>query len=280
MTQLENLKVFLEVAHFRNFSLAARHLNMPKSTVSRRIKELEEDLKVKLINRDQRNFELTNSGHILLSKGETAWEEVEKVFDEVRSEDAGLQGQITISTTVEFAKLFLSEPLASFCMENPQLKIKVDVNPTQVDLIADKVDLAIRVGPLNDSALFAKKITERTPGIYASAKYLKKFGTPNSLAELSQHSIISPGPRKILGTLIEPSLRANNMSFILDLTTRGVGIGLMDSSVATEHVKKGELITLFPQLKLEKTPIFMVYQQKSPPKRVRLLMDKILHQFK
>ena len=276
MTSLENLKVFLAVARLKSFTQGAEQLNMPKSTVSRRIKELESHLKILLIQRDQRNFELTDAGQILLKKGENAWAEVEKIFDEIRSDENGLQGKILISTTVDLGKLFLCEPLAEFLLEHPNLKVTIDVTPAYVDLISERVDLAIRVGPLDHSSLYAKKLCERKVGFFASTQYLKRNNAPKDISDLVNRPIISTGKRRLGEVIIEPTLKVNNMGMIAKFVESGAGVGILDFEIIKESLARGEVKQVLEAVKLETVPIYLVYQQKKPPKRVRLLIEKLM----
>ena len=135
MKYLDSLNVFLAVARAKSFTEAAFHLEMPKSTVSRKIKELEDYLGLKLINRNQRNFELTNEGINLFQKGNSAINYIENAFNEIRSNDKGLMGKIVISTTPDLASLYLIDAIKKYSILNPQVKIVIDAKPHQAELI-------------------------------------------------------------------------------------------------------------------------------------------------
>jgi DNA-binding transcriptional LysR family regulator len=111
-----------------------------------------------LIQRDPRHFELTDQGSALLQSSETILRQAENAFDEVSNQELGLRGSISISTTADLAQIYLSKAVAKFSLEYPSVKIKIDVSPRMVALIKERVDIAIRVGPLNDSGLYARRL--------------------------------------------------------------------------------------------------------------------------
>lgn len=275
MKKLRYLEVFAVVAQQRSFSKAANALGLPKSTVSRNIKALEEDLGVQLIQRDPRHFELTDQGAALLQSSQNILRQAEDAFDEVSNQMGGLRGSVVISTTADLAQIYLSKAIARFSLEFPHVKIKIDVNPRMIDLIKERVDMAIRVGPLNDSGMYARKLQDRQMRFFASTEYLKTHGRPRNLKELSERTFLFTSRIIHSGITLEPSIQVNNMAMIRDLIVQGVGIGLVDEKMLASEIKGRKVFELFEGSIAPKASIYLVFPNKKIPKRVVKLVDHI-----
>ena len=275
MKKLANLEIFAAVATQRSFSRAAERLGLPKSSVSRKIAELEIELGVRLIHRDNRHFELTDQGALLLEAGEDVLRRAELAFDEVRSVHQGLRGLISITASSNFAQIFLADPIADFKRENPEVRIHFDVTPRQLDLVSDRFDLAVRVGPLKDSSLVARKLCDRPLGLFASVDYLKRNGTPKKPKDLEAHDFISTARTSIASVALRPSIQVNSMGLVREFVLRGLGVGLMDpAAIAPEQRKL--LVPLLTKIALPRVPIYLVFPHSKPPRKVSELVKKIV----
>ena len=222
-------------------------------------------------NRDSRRFELTDHGVLLLEKSVNLMRQAEETFDEIRSEQSEVRGLISISTTSDLAHFFLVQPLEIYKRCHPKVRIEIDLTPQMVDLVAERFDIAIRVGPLRDSGLVARKLSDRPLSLCATEKYLKLCGTRKTLADLASHDLISTGALAIEGFNFRPSIRANNMRIIHELVARNLGIGLIDAKICRSSGFKPVL----QDVTLQKAPIFLVMPHSNPPKRVRELSKLI-----
>jgi DNA-binding transcriptional LysR family regulator len=200
----------------------------------------------------------------------------EDAFDEVSNQEVGLRGSIVISTTADLAQIYLSKAIAKFSVEYPSVKIKVDVNPRMVDLIKERVDFAIRVGPLNDSGLYARKLQDRQMRFFGSAEYIKNHGRPKAPAELVERTFLFTSRIIYSGVTLEPLIQANNMAVIRDLIIQGVGIGLADEKMLSAEKKSGKVVELFEGAPAPKASIYVVFPNKKIPRRVAKLVDHIV----
>ena len=255
MKNLESLKIFVEVAKNKNMSKAAISLGITKSTVSRKIQALEKELGVSLINRDPRHFSLTDNGTTLFKSGELILKDTEAAFEKVTDVHSELSGSIKISTTSDLSLIYLATPLANFSKKYPSIEFNIDLNPAKVDLKSEGVDIAIRPGFQNDSGLFIKKIDEIQPAFFASLEYIKKNGKPKVYQDLKKHNLISTRIVTLDGVSYKPSIYANNMSFVKQLTIEGAAIGFFSEEFNLSENKRFSLVQLFPERTLPNNSI-------------------------
>lgn len=275
MRNLANLEIFAAVGSQRSFTRAAEHLGLPKSAVSRRIKELESELGVRLINRDSRRFELTDHGAVLLEGSTQLLRQTEQVMDQVRAVQKGLRGTLSISTTVDLAQQILLGALAAYRLENPEVHVHLDVTPQMQDLLSQRFDLAIRLGPLKDSGLVARKLFDRSLGFFASQDYLKGNRRPERVEDLAEHSLIVTSRRAIAAMQLQAAIEVNSMGLVRDLVLRGAGIGLIDPAIIPLE-QKSALVPLLPRVAVPNVGIYLVFPHNKPPRRVTELVKKIL----
>jgi DNA-binding transcriptional LysR family regulator len=275
MKNLAALEIFVTVGKLRNFSRAAEQLGLTKSTVSRQIQSLERDLGVSLIKRDPRHFSLTDEGSAFLKRAEPIIDQTMEAFDEVSSIHSGIKGTIRISTTVDLSLFYLTKSVAEFSIENPGVEFLIDLSPGLVDLKTDGFDMAVRAGRLKDSTLYARKLNEHQPGFFATPEYLERMGRPKNISDLIKHTLVATGKMNVDGSSISPTIAANNMSVVKQLTLKGAGIGLLSDIVVKEEKKAGSLIQILPSLVLPKVPIYLLFPQKKMPKRIAVFAQKI-----
>ncbi len=276
MKKLDLLQLFVEVAQKKNLTKAAISLGITKSTVSRKIQELEKDLGVSLINRDPRHFSLTDNGLSLFRSGELILKEAEAAFDEVTQVHSDLRGSIKISTTSDLSLIYLAGPLARFSKKYPLIEFNIDLNPTKIDLKSEGIDFAIRPGIQEDSGLFVRKIDEIRPAFFASQDYIKKNGRPKDYEDLKNHQFISTKILSLDGVTYRPTILANNMSLVKQLTVEGAAIGFLAEEFVQTEKKTGTLVRLFPEKDLPKSPIYLTFTNKKLNKRVSLLVEEII----
>lgn len=277
MKNLVALEIFVSVGKMRNFTKAADHLGLTKSTVSRQIQALEKDLGVTLIQRDPRHFSLTDEGSAFLKRAESIINQTKEAFDEVAHIQSSLRGTISISTTADLSLLYLASPVATFSIRYPEIDFSIDLSPRQVDLKSEGFDMAVRPGQLKDSGLYARKIDEYQPEFFASTGYLERCGRPKNIADLRNHSFIATGKINLEDQAISPSITANNMSLVKQLTLKGAGIGMLGEKIVRSEKKEGSLAQVLHQFNLPKVPIYLLFPHKQMPKRISAFVQEILN---
>lgn len=183
-----DLLLFARVAEAGNFSRAAERLGLPKSTLSRRISDLENRLGERLLLRTTRKLTLTDFGQHILEHAQQISAEVEAASLLAQSRQAEPSGTLRVSMPGDLANLLLAPMLAQFVSQYPRIDLQVDLTPRRVDLINENIDLALRAGTLPDDAtLVARRVWLYSPGLYASPAYLNENGTPDKPEDLARH---------------------------------------------------------------------------------------------
>ena len=283
---LPNVVLFVAVARANNFSRAAKTLRMPVSTVSRRVADLESKLGVQLLHRTTRQVVLTPAGARYFEHAQLIVDAADAAHAELAGEAELPRGTLRISTTQDFAATYLWPVLREFAERYPDLSFELDFAARAADLLAEGFDLAIRMGPLPDSQLQARKLGVASQSLYAAPAYLKRAGAPETPAALSAHECIRiHGAADRVSRLslargtdvetveVKGRFVANAMRFLVELAKSGVGIALIDDVIAQEAVAAGALVRVLPAWSPAPVPIHALTPSKLLPSRTRLLLD-------
>ena len=290
MEQLQpnDLLIFARVAEVGSFSRAADRMGLPKSTVSRRIAQLEEQLGERLMQRTTRRLTLTEFGQQLLEHARQVAAEVDAVTALSEHRQAQPTGRLRVSMPGEFAIFLLQDMLASFVALNPAVSLELDLSARRVDLVAEGFDLALRIGELpSDAMLAARRLTTIVNGLYAAPSYLIKHGEPAVPSDLGQHNAVqllsssgeaapwtlSQGEQRWEGT---PPGRfsANSPAMLVRLACAGAGIVAVPDLFAIEHVRSGELQRVLPDWRLPSPTAWAVFPgRRLMPTKTRAFID-------
>lgn len=289
MIDLNALRVFEKVASLKSFSAAARALRSPKSSVSRAVAGLETDLGTRLLQRTTRAVVLTESGSALLDRCGDLLPRVDEAVDYVSSFSGSPKGMLRISAGIGFGINILSELLPEFLARYPKVDVSLDLSGPPVDLIANKVDVSIRMGPLPSSGLVARKLGTMNRYLCASPAYLKRKGTPRTIAKLRDHDAIElpthGRPRtwnfskpngETKSIEITPRLAVNEALTIYRLVRNGAGIGCISAYVCAADIKSGRLVRLFPEWGMPTLDVSVVFpSNRELAPAVRAFIDFI-----
>ncbi|KAF5882015.1 LysR family transcriptional regulator, partial [Rhizobium sp. PEPV16] len=189
---LNDLRLFVQAVDSGSFTAAARHLGIPKSTVSKRVAELEARLGVRLIQRTSRSFALTELGREFFQHAQASIIEAEMAEGIVRRHLAEPAGSVRLTASVPTAQFTLTEHLPALAVRYPKLRLSVHVTDRFVDIVQEGFDIALRShrGPLPDSALVQRKLASHPFFILASPDYVSAHGQPRRPEELAQHATI------------------------------------------------------------------------------------------
>jgi DNA-binding transcriptional LysR family regulator len=285
-----DLLIFAQVAELGSFSRAASKLALPKSTVSRRIAALEAHLGEKLLVRTTRRQSLSELGEHLLEHARQVLLEVEAVGELRERRQAAPSGRLRVSMPNDIATLMLADSLAAFIAMFPGISLELDLSPRRVDLIGEGYDLAVRIGPLQvDSMLIARKLTEFSMGMYASASYLANHGEPELPDELAHHAgiclmtqnaeapvwALRRGEQEWQGSA-PGRTRVNSPELLIQLAVAGVGITAVPDYFATSWVKQGHLKRVLPAWCLPSIPVWAVFhERKLMPAKTRVFLQML-----
>lgn len=191
---LRDMALFVEVVRTRSFTAAASNLDMPASTLSRRIAALERSLGLTLLTRTTRRVDVTHAGADYFARCAHLVEEARAAHEQVRQDAATATGTLRLSCTPDFATLYLPPVLEAFTRQHPAVGVELHLSPRIVDLASEQLDAAIRIGRLPDSALVARRLGSLTRKLFAAPAYLQTAGMPTSPAELPQHICVRLQP--------------------------------------------------------------------------------------
>ena len=283
---LNQLRVFVEVARQGSVSSAARLLDMPTSTVSRWVQELEKHLGVRLLQRTTRRIHLTEIGEGYYQRALKVVESFEDAHSWVSNRVKVPKGTLRITTFQLFAETLLGPVLVDYLEQNREVSVQVVVNERDLDLIEERIDVAIRVGSLADSSLISRKIAQMHGWIVASPADLSKHGTPTHPMNLAQHSnliyrhnqepVTLPFTRgkDHLEVTLSSRCAANSVALVRQLTIGGLGIGFLPPILAHEDLASGRLVRLLPDWTTTSLAIYAVYpSRKNLAQKVRTFID-------
>ncbi|OYZ21011.1 MAG: hypothetical protein B7Y39_10015 [Bdellovibrio sp. 28-41-41] len=282
---LNEVAIFIKVIQKGSFTGAALALDMPKSTVSTKISNLEKRLGISLITRSTRKIRLTPAGEAFFLRSTKAIDEINAAEIAVRSANIEPQGQFRITAPIDIGNTILPSLTAIFLKKFPKVKFDILLSDRRVDFLEDEVDLAIRAGELKDSSLIAKKVGEVVFQIYASPKYLKDKGEPTNPKELGDHTCVHFTPLSIDGWQLKSGKRSiavaltekiavNNMSLAHGLALEGAGIALLPSFLCESEIKSGKLVPILRDWSSEIAPMHFVYPaQKYVPPTIKAFIE-------
>ncbi len=286
---LNDIVVFTKVVETKSFTGAADALGLPKSTVSRKLAQLEERLGVRLVQRTTRKLALTEIGEAYYERCSRIVADIAAAEQVVTDMQSTPRGRLRLTTTVDFATRFLGEIVADFLSQHPEINVELEATDRVVDLIEDGFDLAVRFGPMPESTLIARKLCAVDLILCASPAYLQRRGTPKSVEELDEHDhvLFTPATRNQTWTIVGPNeqmyefgrparLASNNYGAVVDAARAGSGITAISEFMVTDELKSGALVRVLPEWKTRPTDVHAVYpaRQNVPP-RLTLFLEHL-----
>jgi DNA-binding transcriptional LysR family regulator len=289
-----DLLLFATVADLNSLSRAALRLDMPKSTLSRRLSGLETALGERLFIRSTRKLRLTDFGEAVLVHAHQLQEEVNATRALSLHHQGVPRGRLRVSMPADLAIDLLEKILAEFSARNPELSISLDLSPRHVDLIGENFDLAIRMGDLADDAtLAARSIAVLPVALYASPSYCEGHGVPSEPEALMEHETLRVLSRKgdavpwILSRGAEqwegmpPSrFTANSPALLTRMAVAGAGIVAVADHIAEPHVKAGRLEPVLADWTMPPATAWAVFPgRRLMPAKTRAFLDALTEAF-
>lgn len=271
MVDLNALFIFARVAETLSFSEAARRLDMPISTVSRKIAGLEDELGVRLLERSTRRLRLTEIGADVLREAQRTAEVGDTASAMVSNRLADVRGSIDLSSPPSIADSLLAPLLSRFQAVHAGVSIRVLVTERFVDHISEGIDLALRVGALKSSALVAKSLLTYRRRLVASPDYLARVKAPKHPKDLAGHNLLAFGVAASehrltfrrggvsTSTTFQPVLAMNDYAGLAAALAAGVGIGDLPPIVRPDLLASGKLVEVMPKWKLGTETLSMVH---------------------
>ncbi|KLU16151.1 MULTISPECIES: LysR family transcriptional regulator [Xenorhabdus] len=286
---LNRIQTFLTVVECGSFTRAAETLFISKAVASIHVKALEEALSVPLLVRNTRGIALTEAGREFYEDFKKIFHHIQVAFDNVAERHHSLAGKLRITSTVEFGEKFLLPLISQFCEIHPQLEIGYFADSALNDLITERIDLAIRLGTLDDSTLKSRQLATFKIKLVAAPHWLERnpISEPmelNKVDWIANTNLQNPTqwelkhpihPRFIIRGKIKYA--SNNSSAIRSLTLSGLGVSVLPEWLVNEDIASGTLVALFPEYHLPKQEITVVFPNNVQLQRKnRLFIDYLL----
>jgi DNA-binding transcriptional LysR family regulator len=281
---LQQMALFVEVARTGSFSRASRSLSVAGATLSRRIAALEKGLGVRLFDRTTRRVALTDAGRRYLERCGHLVDEARLAQEAVRETASRPSGHLRVTMPVDLGVFVIGPLLPDFARQFPGITFDLDLSPRHVDLIGEQVDLAIRLGAVQDGKLVARRIGKIEQGLFTAPAYLERRGSPSQPADLVEHEcIVVPGSRRAVWRLQQAAeitevavggrFAANNLALMRLLAERGMGIAVLAPPLVREAVTAGRLVAVLPDWTVPPLPIHAVISSRMQPASVRALIE-------
>jgi DNA-binding transcriptional LysR family regulator len=271
VSETQELLVFHAVAKHTSYAKAAAELSLSPSGVSRIISRLEERLGARLVQRTTRKLALTEAGAAFHARTCQILAELADAEAEVQKTAARPRGTLRISASVVFGQLYLAPMLNELLRHFPELSVEMFLTNRFVDLIEEGMDLAIRIGSLPDSRLVARRLCTNRRVLVAAPCYLERFGTPETIEELSRHQCVlftsfsRPTEWKLIGpdgpvtASVNGRVASNNVETLTIAAKQGLGITVGATLSVGPALASGELVRVLSDYQFEPSGVFAVY---------------------
>lgn len=292
MDRLKAMQVFVEAVERGSLSAAADAVGMSRAMTTRYIESLEAWLDTRLLHRTTRKISLTDSGEQVLVRCREMLQIAAEVHADVDQHNAvSPQGKLRVTTTPSFAQAQLAKALVEFQTQYPKIEIDLLVLDRTVNLVEERIDLAIRITNRVDAALVARKLASCHSVLCAAPSYIARVGRPKTPRDLEEHRYIlhSSGITPefmVSGTEAESVIKFNSMLTVNDIAVAqaaacaGAGIALLPTFYAGSDIREGNLEVILADYKLKSLDIHAVYlSRRHQPKCLRVLIDFLVLRF-
>ena len=286
MDRFEAMSAFVAVAKAGSFSAAARELGIPIATMSRRVADLEAELKARLLRRSTRRLSLTDQGQIFYEACTRILDDVKDAEKSVTGEYLAAKGDLTVTAPGGFGRMHLQPIVIEFLAAYPDINLRLMLVDRVVNLVEERVDAAVRIAELGDSGLIARSLGHVRMVLCASPAYLARRGVPQHPKDLAKHDCIAwlaLGPQhawwfRELGTDQSFPIHVRMTTTIAESAVAaaeaGLGITQLTSYQAEQGVRDRRLVVLLNEFECQTTPVNLVYaSNRLLPVKLRAFID-------
>jgi len=293
MKKVEDFTLFIAIVEKNSFYKAAELLKMSSAAVSRQLKSLEQRLKVQLLNRTTRSLSLTNAGAVYLASCRRLEDETNATLRQLQDLNAKPLGLIKITATPTFAQSHLLAAISNFSLEYPDINFLLELGDQSIDIVDSGIDVAVRIGVLQDSRLKSRLLFSSSLKVCASPSYIERYGLPKSKKELSEHQLVLmnhlPSIEKrqqqyipeLVVSDVQKKLIVNDVMSIYLAVISGMGISMLPNYLVQKDLESGRLVELFNGKLTTKHDVYLVFPASDfMPLKTRVFIDYLVAHFK
>lgn len=286
MDKLEAMRVFVEVAECKSFVAASRKLGLSAPAVTRSIAQLEQALGVRLFNRTTRHVRLTDPGDQFFEDAKRILEDVELAEATASGSYTEPKGILTVTAPVMFGQKHIAPILAEYLQKNPSVTVKASFYDRVSNMLDEGLDVALRIGPLKDSSIYAIQVGSVQRVVCASPDYLKKYGMPRYPSDLKEHEIINASTVEASTTWkfessqgkqavkLSPRLHCNQNGAAITAAKQGLGITRLMSYQVGEECKNGSLKRILRDYETMPLPVNIIHLEgRQANAKIRSFID-------
>jgi DNA-binding transcriptional LysR family regulator len=289
----DDIATFVAVVRGQSLSSAGRKLGLPKSTVSRRLMRLEQDVRVKLLHRDARKVTLTAAGRRFFDAVAGAVDSIGTALSSLEQTSKEPRGSLRITAPIDLGRMVLSPILVAFLERYPEISLDVAFTNRMVDLVQEGFDLAVRAGKQGAGSLIARQLCESELQLAVASAQERSFQDEDIRSLERQPFVLHRAERysqtvslqragkrsKSVDLHVHGRLNVDDYAALAELVAAGHGIGVLPAVHVRDGVQSKRLARIYPEWSVRAQPIYLAYPARQQPERARLLTDWLLAEF-
>jgi DNA-binding transcriptional LysR family regulator len=291
----DNIATFVEVVRHQSLSAAARGLGLPKSTVSRRLIRLEEELDAKLLHRDARKITLTSTGRRFYESVVGAVDALDAAVEALEQSSKAPRGTIRITAPPDLGRMVLAPMFVAFLERHGDIALDLMLTNRLVDLVQEGVDLAVRAGRVVKGDLIARKLCDSELQLARAAHSGEPSPDDHEIRSLEQQPFVlyrtagrsqtiklergASKRAKSVELTVSGRISVDDYAAMAELVAAGQGLGLLPGIHVRDGVQAGRLRRVYPEWSSRSAHVYLVYPSRQQPERVRLLTEFLLSAF-
>ncbi|MDN2483606.1 LysR family transcriptional regulator [Vibrio agarivorans] len=290
MRNLNDIFIFCQVVEHGSMKKASEELEIPLSTVSRRILALEEMIGAQLFVRSKTKLTPTSDAKRYYERLSGHYRNLTEELDNINRDAEDVVGKVTIDCTSFVYSFFLKETITKLLIKHPKLKIKM-ISAYDTSTLDPDADIGILVGDLQDSSLVAKKVFDFRIKVVVSKHYAQEHGIVTSLSELKRHNFIghltnnalsgyNTVTKEIESVTLYPKITHHDTDSLLDMTDSGLGFCFTSEYFVVDAINRGDLVEWLPNFRFDSRSVYMAYRHRTLKSNAQqVVMDAILEAF-
>ncbi len=282
---LNLLMIFLDIVNAGSITQAALRLHMPKATLSRKLRQLEQQIGAVLLKRGPQRVELTEIGQALFQHCERIASEATDASNVAAALQSQLKGAMRISIPFGVGNTWMSQALARFALMYPDVKLTIHVTNRWVDVSEEPYDVVVYIGLPRNEHLPVRRLDLAPRGVYASPAYLERNGVPKTVSDLLHHECIALENQMIEGvwtftapdggtSTVTPRMTSTDILVVHEMVLAGLGLGIFTHKLAAAEEQSGRLVRVLEDWRIPAVPVVAMFlERRHMPQRVRALID-------